>query len=97
MGRLPPAAAALALVLDIYARHREDLTAGYLTPEGAPLNPKQSVPLLTVFNRDQIPAALAAKFRKALAKNTPQGKSVIEALDAILDKALNHEQPSPAT
>jgi hypothetical protein len=90
------AATALALVLDIYARHREDLTEGYLNAEGIPPNPKQRVPLLSAFNHDHIPAALAAKLRKALAKNTPQGKSALEALDAILDKALAHE-PSAKT
>lgn len=88
------AATALALVLDIYARHRDDLTEGYLNAEGVPLNPKQRVPLFSVFNYDHIPAALAAKLRKALSKNTAQGKTPLDALDAILDKVLNHEQPS---
>lgn len=79
-------ATALMIVLNIFMQHLEDLQEGYLTPEGEPRTKGQRVPLAAVFGKLNIPAALAAKLKKAQAKlGAPDAMA---ALDKLVDLAL---------
>ena len=75
-------ATTLMLIFDIFNRHRTDLQDGYLDAEGNALAPKNRVPISTVLNDDQLPAALAAKLKKSLAK---LDKDPLTALDKLIE------------
>lgn len=61
-------AVALAIVLGVFERHREDLAEGFLTDwdEAKPDRENQWVPLAAIIGRDDVPAPAAAVIRRAL-------------------------------
>lgn len=77
-------ATSLMIVLDIFSRHLTDLAEGYITEDDQPRKKGQRVPIQTVLGRADIPAALAAKLRKALSKID---SDPIAALDKLIDAA----------
>lgn len=73
-------ATSLMIVLDIFYRHLDDLTEGYLDAEGQPTG-KHDVPLASVFGSLTLPAKTAARLKKALA-----GEDKHAALEKLLDQ-----------
>lgn len=72
-------ATALLLVLAVFERHVDELTAGFLDEDGAPVERKRRVPTASVLGYT-IPASLAAKLKHA-------GDHA--ALEALLDRAAS--------
>ena len=59
-------ATALMLILEVFSRHLDELTDGYLDELGAPVDTKRKVPIETVLGSNLIPAAIAAKLKKRI-------------------------------
>lgn len=78
-------ATALMIVLDIFYRHLDELTDGFLDPAGEAINPKQAVPIASVLGLT-LPARLAAKIKKL------PGDDKLAALEAILDEHLKADR-----
>lgn len=64
------------IVLDVFWRHVDELAEGWLETGGEPIDPKRSVPTVSVFGVT-VPAALGAKLKRL-------GNDPAEALDKLL-------------
>lgn len=56
-------ATALLLILEVFSRHLDDLTPGYLDALGEPISPKRKVPVGSAFPDPYMPARTAAKLK----------------------------------
>ena len=80
-------ATGLLLILDIFARHMDDLTEQYLDELGAPVDKRRWVPLASVFGYEGVPADRASRLRQKIKKAMDGGtiKHPTDLLDQLLD------------
>jgi hypothetical protein len=67
-------ATALMLVLEVFTRHLDELTEGYLDSLGEPVENARRVPLATVLGEGTIPAQAAAKLKKVVDRMAGRGE-----------------------
>ena len=84
-------ATSLMLILDIFNRHQEDLTEGYIDDNGELIH-KNKVPLSSVLGDDYVSAEVAVALKKAIekaiGKGDVQAKSKVDFLQQMAEKYL---------
>lgn len=85
-------ATSLMLILDIFRRHEDELSEGYINSQTGELKHKGTVPLSSVFGKDTIPAETAMKLKRAVDRMVDAGeidsKHKIDFLQIMADKYL---------
>ncbi|MCK6580346.1 MAG: hypothetical protein L6Q98_19810 [Anaerolineae bacterium] len=67
-------ATALLIIIDVFERHIDDLTEGYLDSDGAPFDAKRHVPVASVFGGLMIPAGVAGRLKKIIDRMVSKGE-----------------------